>query len=80
MGWKFEVAKMFMYVSFPVGIFHYFNQPKNYEEWVIKTKKEYFPPLSKQLMEQVDKFIYDFNAEAQKKRLDEMERQYKSKP
>lgn len=80
MGWQFEIAKMFMYVSFPVGIFHYFNQPNNFEEWVIKTKKEYFPAQSKQMFEQVDKFIYDYNATIEKDRLEEMEKQYKSKP
>lgn len=43
-GWKLEIAKMAMYVTFPVAMFHYFNQPKLFEEWVIKTKREIFPP------------------------------------
>lgn len=33
-GWKLEVAKMAMYMAFPVGMFHYFNQPEYFEKWV----------------------------------------------
>lgn len=73
MGWKAEIAKMFLYVSFPVGIFHYFNQTANFEEWVIKTKKEHFPPESKRMQEELQNFIHEFNSEAERKRLDAME-------
>lgn len=34
---------------FPVLMFHYFNQPKYFEEWVVKTKRELYPPESDQL-------------------------------
>ncbi|KAF7265437.1 hypothetical protein GWI33_021096 [Rhynchophorus ferrugineus] len=27
-----------------IAMFHYFNQPELFEEWVIKTKRELFPP------------------------------------
>lgn len=43
-GWKLEVGKMAMYVTFPVIMFYYFNQPSLFEEWVIKTKREIYPP------------------------------------
>lgn len=33
-GWQLEVAKMAMYMAFPVGMFHYFNQPEYFEKWV----------------------------------------------
>lgn len=42
--WKLEVAKMALYISFPIGLFHYFNQPEYFEEWVVKTKRELYPP------------------------------------
>lgn len=42
--WKLEIVKMGMYITFPVGLFYYFNQPKYFEEWVIKTKQELYPP------------------------------------
>nr|CAD7445474.1 unnamed protein product [Timema bartmani] len=43
-GWKLEVLKMALYMSFPVGMFHYFNQPDLFEKWVVKTRRELFPP------------------------------------
>ncbi|KAJ8950105.1 hypothetical protein NQ318_017830 [Aromia moschata] len=50
-GWKLEVAKMALYITFPVGLFHYFNQPEYFEEWVVKTKREIYPPESKSARE-----------------------------
>jgi len=79
MGWKLEVAKMIVYISFPIAVFHYFNQPNNFEEWVIKERKKHFPVESKARNEEIRKFIYDFNAKAEKERLDEMEMQEKNK-
>jgi len=43
-NWQLEVARMALYITFPVACFHYFNQPKFFEEWVIKTKREMYPP------------------------------------
>ncbi|XP_064626126.1 protein PET100 homolog, mitochondrial-like [Lineus longissimus] len=43
-GWKLEVAKMAMYMSFPVGLFYYFNQPSFFEEWMMSRRHELFPP------------------------------------
>jgi len=77
MGWKLEVAKMFMYLSFPVGIFYYVNQPA-YFDTIIKTKQEYFPLESKKASLEVENFIREFNANIEKKRLEEMELQYEN--
>ncbi|CAH1103435.1 unnamed protein product [Psylliodes chrysocephalus] len=44
--WSLEVAKMALYITFPVALFHYFNQPKYFEEWVVNKKRELFPPES----------------------------------
>lgn len=43
-GWLLEVGKMAMYMSFPVVLFHYFNQPEFYEEWVTSTRRSIYPP------------------------------------
>jgi len=43
-GWFLEVGKMAMYMSFPVVLFHYFNQPEFYEEWVTNTRRSIYPP------------------------------------
>lgn len=44
-GWKLEVAKMAMYMSFPVGLFHYFNQPEYFEKWVKNNRSPKNLPL-----------------------------------
>jgi len=64
---------MFMYISFPVGMFHYVNQPAYFDKWVIKAKEEYYPTESRKLHEQMDEFIRDFNANSERKRLDALE-------
>lgn len=38
---------MAMYMTFPVALFHYFNQPQYYEKWVTDMKQELYPPESK---------------------------------
>lgn len=43
-NWKLEVFKMTIYMAFPVGLFHYFNQPQLFEEWVITKRREMYPP------------------------------------
>lgn len=43
MGWILEVNKMVLYMAFPVGLFHYFNQPEYYEKYVIEKKREMYP-------------------------------------
>lgn len=43
-GWALEVGKMVMYISFPVAMFHYFNQPAYFEKWVTDKKREIYPP------------------------------------
>uniref|UniRef100_A0A1B0DHD1 Pre-rRNA-processing protein Ipi1 N-terminal domain-containing protein n=1 Tax=Phlebotomus papatasi TaxID=29031 RepID=A0A1B0DHD1_PHLPP len=43
-GWQLEVAKMAMYITFPVALFHYFNQPEYFEKWVTDMKRELYPP------------------------------------
>ncbi|XP_072402322.1 protein PET100 homolog, mitochondrial [Diabrotica undecimpunctata] len=42
--WTLEVAKMALYIVFPVALFHYFNQPQYFEDWVVEKKRELFPP------------------------------------
>lgn len=46
-GWKLEVGKMALYMSFPVGLFYIFNQPKYFEAWTVKMRQELYPPAAK---------------------------------
>lgn len=41
-GWQLEVGKMALYMAFPVGMFHYFNQPQYFEKWVRKCLPKHF--------------------------------------
>lgn len=46
-GWKLEIGKMAMYMSFPVAVFYFFNQPQYFEDWIVKMRRELYPPLDK---------------------------------
>jgi protein PET100, animal type len=54
-GWLLEVGKMTMYMSFPVILFHYFNQPEFYEEWVTSTRRAIYPPENLGHREELEK-------------------------
>ncbi|XP_048007573.1 protein PET100 homolog, mitochondrial [Cydia fagiglandana] len=58
-NWKLEVGRMAMYMSFPVMLFHFFNQPTYFEEWVTNTKRQIFPPESKTDREDIQQLIAD---------------------
>ncbi|XP_060523963.1 protein PET100 homolog, mitochondrial [Cylas formicarius] len=65
MGWQLEIAKMAMYLAFPVTMFYYFNQPQLFEEWVVQTKREIFPPENEEQRKQFrDTFRYIQNKNA----------------
>jgi protein PET100 len=38
--WKMEIAKMALYVSFPVGVFIVFNEPAFYEATILAARRE----------------------------------------
>lgn len=56
-NWKLEVGRMAMYMSFPVILFHYFNQPAYFEEWVTKTKRNILPPENPQDREDIQQLV-----------------------
>ncbi|XP_055373883.1 protein PET100 homolog, mitochondrial [Condylostylus longicornis] len=56
-GWALEVGKMAMYMTFPVALFHIFNQPAYFEEWVTKTKRELYPPENKSHRKEIEDTI-----------------------
>ncbi|KAK9504883.1 hypothetical protein O3M35_009054 [Rhynocoris fuscipes] len=67
-GWKLEIFRMSIYMAFPVGIFHYFNQPQYFEEWVVKTRRELYPPETPEKREIIQNLINKM----QKRREEEM--------
>ncbi|XP_037964593.1 protein PET100 homolog, mitochondrial [Plutella xylostella] len=58
-NWKLEVGRMAMYMSFPVILFHIFNQPTYFEEWVTNTKRSIFPPENQQHRDDINQLIKD---------------------
>jgi len=56
-GWQLEVGKMALYMAFPVGLFHYFNQPEYFEKWVTEQKRLMYPPESKSHRSEIEKTI-----------------------
>ncbi|XP_063301563.1 protein PET100 homolog, mitochondrial [Pelobates fuscus] len=44
MGVKLEVFRMALYLSFPVSMFWISNQAEYFEEYVVKRKRQLFPP------------------------------------
>lgn len=43
-NWHLEVFKLGLYVTFPVAMFYVFNQASLFEPWVVKMKRELYPP------------------------------------
>lgn len=68
-NWTLEVAKMALYISFPVVMFHIFNQPEYFEDWVVKSKREVLPPNDRERREYFDDAIRKINARDEARRL-----------
>lgn len=59
-SWRLEVFRMAMYITFPVAMFHIFNQPAYFEEWVTKTKRELYPPENLGHREAIQQVIREY--------------------
>ncbi|KAJ8251349.1 hypothetical protein GJAV_G00220400 [Gymnothorax javanicus] len=56
MGVKIELFRMMLYLSFPVAMFWISNQADYFEEYVVKRKREIFPPEEKMHRKELDDF------------------------
>ena len=74
-GWKLEAAKMFLYMTFPVGIFYYFNQPEYFEEWMISMRRELYPPEKLMHRKEFDDAIRELREKREKEYLKMLEDQ-----
>lgn len=72
-GWKLEVGKMAIYMTFPVALFHYFNQPQFFEEWVTQTKRSMYPPEDTAETKQFAEGIKFIQERQKKKAYEELE-------
>lgn len=74
-GWALEVGRMVMYVSFPVAMFHYFNQPAYFEKWVTDKKREIYPPENETELEEMQNLIKHMREKRDKQQLDALNKQ-----
>ncbi|EEC13319.1 protein PET100 homolog, mitochondrial [Ixodes scapularis] len=72
-NWQLEVFKMAMYISFPVGLFYVFNQPQFFEEWVVKTKRECYPPQDMETDREIKAYMETVKAKRKQELLKELE-------
>lgn len=61
-GWMLEIAKMALYLSFPVAAFHVFNSPQYFEKYVIEKKREMYPHEDDMHREEVLQLMKDINS------------------
>lgn len=61
MGWKLEIGKMALYLSFPVAAFHIFNSPQYFEQYVIEKKREMYPNEDQLYYDELGLLIRDMN-------------------
>nr|CAG4643911.1 EOG090X0508 [Lepidurus arcticus] len=61
-NWQLEVAKMGLYIMFPVVLFYHFNQAEYFEDWMIKMRRELYPPENKMHRKEIEETIRQMNA------------------
>ncbi|XP_056607928.1 protein PET100 homolog, mitochondrial [Triplophysa dalaica] len=74
MGVKIEVFRMMVYLSFPVTMFWISNQAEYFEEYIVKRKREIFPPDEKMNRQKLE----DFKERMRNRREDKMLKQMES--
>ena len=73
-GWKLEVGKMVLYMAFPVGLFHFFNQPEYFEEWVVNIKRELHAPENSHNRDLIQQAITDLRKKEELKLLQALDK------
>lgn len=80
-GWVLEIAKMGLYLSFPVAAFHVFNAPEYFEKYVIEKKREMYPREDQMYRDEVYQLFRDMNSgnlDSKLKQFEKMEEGRKS--
>ncbi|XP_068435239.1 protein PET100 homolog, mitochondrial [Clinocottus analis] len=72
MGVKIEMFRMMLYLSFPVTMFWISNQAEYFEEYIIKRKREIFPPDKGLRRQEMEAFKERMHARKEQKRLKEI--------
>jgi len=61
-NWQLEIFKLSLWVTFPVGMFYVYNQAQFFEDWVIKMKREMYPPEALSHRAELQAFIKEYRA------------------
>ncbi|GFO39975.1 protein pet100 homolog, mitochondrial [Plakobranchus ocellatus] len=74
-GWQLEVFRMAVYISFPVGLFYFFNQPSFFESWMMEKRARLFPPQDPN----AHQILEDFKEQQELRRENKMIAAYQAK-
>ncbi|KAG5279244.1 hypothetical protein AALO_G00075660 [Alosa alosa] len=72
MGVKIEIFRMMLYLSFPVAMFWISNQAEYFEEYIVKRKREIFPPDEKMHRQELEAFKERMRARKEQRILKQM--------
>ncbi|XP_062388851.1 protein PET100 homolog, mitochondrial [Sardina pilchardus] len=72
MGVKIEIFRMMLYMSFPVAMFWVSNQAEYFEEYIVKRKREIFPPDEKMQRQELEEFKERMRARKEQRILKKM--------
>ncbi|XP_035703268.1 protein PET100 homolog, mitochondrial-like [Folsomia candida] len=72
-NWQLEVFKLGLFVSFPVGMFYFYNQAQYFEDWVIKMKRELYPPDDLTCRQELQDFIKEMRQKQQSELIAKMQ-------
>jgi len=74
-NWQLELFKLSLCVTFPVAMFYIFNQPHLFEDWIIRKKRELYPPDSLMENSELKAFIKSHRAEKESEMLRDLQQQ-----
>lgn len=79
-NWQLEVFKLGLYVSFPVGMFYFYNQAEYFEDWVINMKRQLYPPEHLTSRQELQDVIKDMRQKHQADMIKKMQEEMSSSP
>jgi protein PET100 len=74
-NWQLEIFKLSLWVTFPVGMFYVYNQAQFFENWVIKMKREMYPPEALSHHQELTSFIKSYRAEKESEFIKELQQE-----
>ncbi|MED6268392.1 hypothetical protein CHARACLAT_021960 [Characodon lateralis] len=72
MGVKIEIFRMMLYLSFPVTMFWISNQAEYFEAYIVKRKREIFPPDEELQRKELENFKERMRSRKEQKLLKEI--------